>query len=89
MHCVWRLTELGGERGETVSVTDGVTVKREFEEEVGNLAIYPEQQALFKNPDPNPDPIPNSSPSPNPSSILPLASPRKGLFLPEGARFFV
>ena len=49
MHCVWRLTELGGERGETVSVTDGVTV---------NLAIYPEQQALFKNPDPNPDPIP-------------------------------
>ena len=50
----WALPGGMVDSGETVSLT----VKREFEEEAGNLAIYPEQQALFKNPDPNPDPIP-------------------------------
>jgi ADP-ribose pyrophosphatase len=44
----WALPGGMVDSGETVSLT----VKREFEEEAGNLAIYPEQQALFKNPDP-------------------------------------
>jgi len=40
----WALPGGMVDSGETVSLT----VKREFEEEAGNLAIYPEQQALFK-----------------------------------------
>ena len=39
----WALPGGMVDSGETVSLT----VKREFEEEAGNLAIYPEQQARF------------------------------------------
>ena len=62
----WALPGGMVDSGETVSLT----VKREFEEEAGNLSIYPEQQALFKNPNPNPDPNPNSSPNPTPVLTL-------------------
>ena len=83
----WALPGGMVDSGEMVSLT----VKREFEEEAGNLADYPEQQALFKKPGPDPDPPPSSSPDPataptlNPSSC---ASPSPAL-APTQAQFRV
>ena len=81
----WALPGGMVDSGEMVSLT----VKREFEEEAGNLADYPEQQALFKKPGPDPDPPPSFSPDPataptlNPSSC---ASPSPAL-APTQAQF--
>jgi len=81
----WALPGGMVDSGEMVSLT----VKREFEEEAGNLADYPEQQVLFKKPGPDPDPPPSFSPDPatapalNPSSC---ASPSPAL-APTQAQF--